>query len=216
MYNKLLIVISYYLDRFLLLSCSPFPIWGGRVASLPSPLVFLLFFPLPNLGLCICLSALYGQKTDQISFVPAASSSSLHCKGNRTRADSQSSTLGNTVGWILPAHPLQGCEGTPISWPKYLTSDNSTAVQAIHWQYLISSCIYYMPGKAYLVLQVLLEPTSLLYRHVACSYWGFSFTEELDIGNMSMTEVSRSQEVSQHLPGPSRVQFKGTHPLLLA
>lgn len=50
---------------------------------------------------------------------------------------------------------------------------------------------------------------------VACAYQGFSFTEELDTGNEGMPEVSRSQEVSQHLPGPSRVQLKDTHPFLL-
>lgn len=60
MYNKLLIVISYYLDRFLLLSYPPPPIWGGRVAFLPSLFLLLPFSPLPQPNLGRAISAPYG------------------------------------------------------------------------------------------------------------------------------------------------------------
>lgn len=91
MYNKLLIVISYYLDRFLLLSYPPPPIWGGRVAFLPS-LFLLLFSPLPQPNLGLAIFASYGQMTDQVSFVPTASSSSPKNNGNSSAVTSEIST----------------------------------------------------------------------------------------------------------------------------
>lgn len=71
MYNKLLIVISYYLDRFLLLSYPPSPIWGKGAAFLPSPFLLLPFSLLPQAHfgtsyLCISLAS-YTLSTDWIS-----------------------------------------------------------------------------------------------------------------------------------------------------
>lgn len=91
MYDKLLIVISYYLDKFLLLSYPPSPIWR-RVQLFSLLHSFFSFFhpcPWPTLrpAVSVCLCPLLAEDRIDIGLPPT--SPYTHSDGNNSAVASQ-------------------------------------------------------------------------------------------------------------------------------
>lgn len=156
MYNKLLIVISYYLDRFLLLSYPPPPVWGkGSCSPFPilstTPLLWAHF-----VTISAYLSSPYWLRMDWISVF--LQFPQTHNVGNNRAVLPQNTQHYNLHSAFTFKSGLH--TATPLCWSQYLMSENRIVVWAIYPQHF-TSCIHYMPGKAQIPFQVMFGLTCL-------------------------------------------------------
>lgn len=133
MYNKLLIVISYFLDRFLLLSYPPPPIWGKGSFS-PFPILSMTLLLQAHFGTeYLHLSARYWLRTDWISVF--LQFSQTHNIGNNRAVVLQSTQHYNLNSAFIFKAGLH--TATPLCWPQYLMSENRVVVWAVYPQHFI-------------------------------------------------------------------------------
>lgn len=214
MYNKLLIVISYYLDRFLLLSYPPPPIWGkGSWSPFPilstTPLLWAHF-----VTISAYLSSPYWLRMDWISVF--LQFPQTHNVGNNRAVLPQNTQHYNLHSAFTFKSGLH--TATPLCWSQYLMSENRIVVWAIYPQHF-TSCIHYMPGKAdsfsgYVWAHVPLGLQTALQEFAVCLP-ALSCMEGLCMGSTGMAQVRGSWEAVQLLPGWSRAQLNVTQLLCL-